>query len=307
MIPSRPDPEAAAKDLWIEIAPSLKEDWTIPHAAFFLTLTQNLPPTGPAGKTQPAFATERKRIIAAFTENHLNKPGIGPFCAALAGSGDPTALSILEKVIAVHPDGPTQGMAALAAAIMLKNLGDDPEVMKKRLTYLRKAIIQASDQKMGESSVADIVTDELYVIRNLSKGRTAPDLGGTDVAGRALRLSDLKGKHVVLLFWDAKSPETDKIIALTNQLAVKYDGKPVAVIGITPESLDRIRALQAEGSIKWNNIIDPTDKLAGEYRIASRPAVIVLNGKGVIEYTGLPGSFVELTVDALLAGDLPGK
>lgn len=303
LLASRPDPEATAKVLWNEISPSLKESWTIPYAAYFLDLTRNLTATGSEGNTQPAFSDERKRILATFAENHLQKPGIAPFCITLAESGDPKALSILEKVIKENPDETTQGMAALAASIVLQGLGDAPEVMKKRLTYLRMAIIQASDQKVGETSVADIVTEELYVIRYLSKGRVAPDLSGKDVGGRPVRLSDLKGKIVILLFWDATSADTDKIIGLTNQLAVKYDGQPVAILGVTPESLDRIRALQADGSIKWNNIIDPTDKIAGEYKIASRPAVLILDDKGMIEYTGLPGSFVELTVDALLAGD----
>lgn len=307
LLASRPDPEAAAKELWAEIAPSLKESWVIPHAAFFLDLTRNLTTTGPEGNTQPAFSAERQQIIAAFTENHLKKPGIATFCIALAESGGPKALSVLEKVIEENPDETTQGMAALAASMLLKDLGEAPEVMKKRLTYLRKAIIQASDQKIGDTSVADIVTDELYVIRFLAKGRIAPELSGTDVGGRVVRLSDLKGKIVILLFWDAKSAETDKIIALTNQLAEKYEGKPVAILGVTPESLDRIRALQADRSIKWNNIIDPADKLAAEYRIAARPAVLVLDEKGTIEYTGLPGSFVELTVDALLSGEKAGK
>ncbi|QTN33301.1 redoxin domain-containing protein [Akkermansiaceae bacterium] len=307
LMASRPDPQKAAKDLWADIAPSLKEEWVIPHAAWFMDLTRNLTAPGADGSPQPAFPAERQRILAAFSENHIAKPGIGPFCIALAESGDPQALGILEKVITGNPDEPTQGIAALGASMLLKNLGDAPEVMAKRLTYLRTAIIQASDQKIGASSVADIATDELYVIRFLSKGRIAPELSGTDVAGREIRLSDFKGKTVILLFWDAKSPETDKIIGLTNNLAVKYEGKPVAVLGVTPESLDRIRALQADGSIRWNNIIDPSDKLAAEYRVASRPAVLVLDAAGKIEYSGLPGSFLELTVDALISAAGSGE
>jgi peroxiredoxin len=188
--------------------------------------------------------------------------------------------------------------------MLLKNLGDAPEVMQKRLTYLRQAIILASDQNVGGRSVADIVSDELYVIRHLAKGRIAPDLSGADVAGRVIRISELRGKTVILLFWDAKSNETDRFIGLTNRMAVKYADKPVAILGVTPEALDRIRQLQADGSIRWNNIIDPADKLAKEYRIAGRPAVLVIGPAGKIEYTGLPGSFAELTVDALLAGDV---
>lgn len=303
LMASRPNPEATAKSLWVDIAPSLKDAWSIPYASYFLSLTRHLTMTGPDGNTQPAFAAERKNILDTFSQNHLKKPGIGPFCTGLAESGDPQALGILEKVITENPDKPTQGIAALAASMLLKDLGDAPEVMAKRLTYLRMAIIQAADQKIGGTSVADIVSDELYVIRYLSKGRIAPDFSGTDVAGRTIRMSELKGKVVVLLFWDAKSAETDKIIGLTNQLIIKYDGKPVTILGITPESLERIRTLQADGSIKWNNIIDPTDKLAREYRIASRPVVLVLDDKEKIEYTGLPGSFLELTLDALLSAN----
>lgn len=305
LMEKRPDPAASANELWRQIAPSLKEDWTIPYAAFFLDLTRNLTTVGADGNIGAAFAEERKRILEAFAANHTAKPGIAPFSIALAESGDPKSLPLLEKIFAENPDEPTKGIAALGAAMLLKNLGDAPEVMQKRLTYLRQAIIMASDQTIGGMKVADIVSDDLYVIRYLAKGRIAPDLGGADVAGRMIRLSELRGKTVVLLFWDAKSPETDKFIGFTNQMSVKYANKRVAILGITPEAHVRIRELQADGSIKWNNIIDPTDKLAKEYRIAARPAVFVIGPDGKIEFTGLPGSFAELTVDALLAGDGP--
>ena len=206
----------------------------------------------------------------------------------------------MEKIAAENPDEATQGIAALGAAMVLKKLGDEPELMAKRLNYLRAAIIKSADQSVGGTTVADIASDELYVIRYLTKGREAPPLSGTDVAARPVRLSDLKGRTVVLIFWDATSSETDRIIGLTNQLVTKYKDRPVTVLGVTPESAERIRTLQGDGSILWNNISDPTEKLAKEYRIKSRPAVFVMDAEGKIQYTGLPGSFVELTVDALL-------
>jgi len=305
LMETQPDPSATAAELWRQLAPSLKEDWTIPYSAFFLDLTRNLTVTGADGNTGMAFSEERKRILEAFAAHHTAKPGITPFSIALTESGDPKSLPLLEKIIAENPDEPTKGIAALGAALILKNLGDAPEVMKKRLTHLRQAIIMASDQTIAGVSVADIVSDELFVIRHLAKGRTAPDLSGADVSGRVIRLSELRGKTVILLFWDAKSPQTDKFIGLTNQMAVKYADKPVAILGVTPEDFGRIRELQADGSIRWNNLIAPADKLAKEYRIAVRPAAFVIGPDGKIEYTGLPGSFAELTVDALLAGDAP--
>jgi hypothetical protein len=40
--------------------------------------------------------------------------------------------------------------------------------------------------------------------------------------------------------------------------------------------------------------------LAAEYRISSWPVAMVLDRKRVIRFIGTPGSFVDLTVDALL-------
>ncbi|MDP4847855.1 MAG: redoxin domain-containing protein [Akkermansiaceae bacterium] len=300
---SRPNPTATANELFRTIAPTLQADWAIPYAAFFLELTQNLTAPDANGNMTPAFTEERKRIIQAFIAYHLGKPGIEPIIIALSGIEDPQALSILEKIANEHPNTGTQGIAALGAALALSRLGDERELMEKRLTFLRKAIIQASELKVGDTTVADVAAEQLYIIQHLIKGRSAPEFTGTDVAGRILKLSDFRGKIVVLLFWDAQNPDTDRIIELTNRLTQKNIGKPVAVIGITPESATRIEELQGDDSIKWNNIADPKNELAGAYRIVSRPAVMVIDAKGVIEYTGLPGTFVDLTVDALLTGN----
>lgn len=300
VLAKRPDPNAAAAALWRNIAPDLAQDWTIPYGSFFLTITRNLTNTDDSGITKPAFVSERQRILTTFSKTHLKDPTITPFAIALIDSGDPQALSILEKIAAENPDQATQGIAALGAALVLKGLGDEPELMAKRLNFLRQAIIKSADQNVAGTSVADIASEELYVIRYLSKGREAPALSGSDVAARPVKLADLRGRVVVLLFWDAKTDETDRIIELTNQLATKYKTKPVTIIGITPESAERIRTLQGDGSILWNNISDPIEKLSKEYRINRRPAVFVIDVEGNIQFTGLPGSFVELTVDALL-------
>ena len=290
---SRPNPTATAHDLWPTISSSLASDWTIPYAAFFLNLTQNT--------SDPELAAQRKEVINQFAGNHATKPGIAPFCAALIESNSPQAISIFEKILQSNPRETNRGLAAMGLALSLKKLGDNPEILKKRIGYLRTAIIHAADQKIGSLKVADIAADELYVIQHLSKNRIAPDFSGTDVFGKTLHLSGFRGKIAVILFWDAKSPDTDRIIEITNQLADKHRDQPVAIIGITPESSERIRQLQDSDVIRWNNLIDPADNISSVYRVNQRPAVFVLNQKGEIQYSGLPGSFVDMTVDGLLS------
>lgn len=292
----RPSSEDTATEIWKSIARSLHQDWSIPYSAFYLNLTHHLP------ATHPEASKHRKEIMDRFEQHHIGKPDIGVFCIALTQSGSPRALPLLEKIISKNPDKKTEGIAALGAALLLKNLGDSPEILEKRITHLRMAIIQAVDEKIGDMSVATVASDELFIIRHLIKGRTPPEFSGADVAGRIIKSGDFKGKITMLLFWDSKSPEIEKVIGITNQLIDKYAGKPVTIIGITPESLASVRELQSKDTVKWNNIIDSKDEIASLYKIRSRPSVFILDGDGKLEYSGVPGSFVELTVDALLEG-----
>lgn len=296
ILEKRPSPEATATEIWKNIARSLHQDWTIPYAAFYLNLTHYV------AANHPEISKQRKEIMDSFEEHHLGKPNIGAFCIALTQSGSPRALPLLEKIISKNPDKKTQGIAALGAALLLKNLGDSPEILEKRITHLRMAIIQAVDEKIGDQSVATLASDELFIIRYLIKGRTPPEFSGADVAGRITKSSEFKGKITLLLFWDSQSPEIHKVIELTNQLVDKYAGKPVSVIGITPEPLASVRELQAKDAIKWNNIIDSKEEISTLYKIRSRPSVFIIDANGKLEYSGVPGTFVELTVDALLQG-----
>ncbi len=297
----RPDAAAAARKMWEQIGDSLGEEWTIEPAAWFLRNTQGLVTTSPNGSSAPTFAKENDAIRKAIETSHFHSSKLSPICMALAANQDPRSLAILEKIQAGHPDKKIQGVAALGAAIQLKTIGDDPELMKKRLTYLRKAIIQSSDAEINGTTVAKIAEDELYIIRYLTKGRVAPDLAGVDSANRPLSLADNKGKVIILLFWSSSDPDASRVIEITAAMEKKFKGRPLVVIGVNHDSSEKLRAFQADGTVTWSNFSDPENKLSAEYRVGTWPLVYVLDGERKIHYAGAPGSFVELTAEALVA------
>ncbi len=304
-IASRPDPAAFARKIWASIGTSLGESWTLEPAAWFLLASRGLVTENADGSTVPTFSTEIQAIRKAVEASHLKSPNLIPMCMALAALADPSSLSILEKIESGHPDKKTQGVAALGASMILKSLGDNAEISRKRLTYLRKAIIHSSDVEIAGTTVAKLAEDELYAIRFLAKGRIAPDLSGTDSAGRPLRLSDHKGKIVLLLFWSSTIHEADRVVEITAGMVRKFQGKPVVILGVNHDPLAKLRSMQADGSITWPNFSDPGNKLATEYRVASWPTVYVLDGERKIHYVGTQGTFAELTVEALLTETKP--
>jgi len=171
---NRPDAVVFAKQMWAGIGQSLDQEWTLEPAAWFLQITPGLFANNEAGVPTAVFTKENEAIRKAVETQHINSLKLIPVCVALASSSDPRSLSLLEKIQSGNPDSKTQGVAAFGAALQLKTLGDDGEIMRKRLTFLRKAIIQSSDVELNGVTVAKLAEDELYVIRFLSKGRVAP-------------------------------------------------------------------------------------------------------------------------------------
>ena len=298
----QPDAIKALRAVWQQIGPALDQPWVLEHAAWFLRAAPGHYQSGENGTREQVFSQELQAILKALDAHHLASAGLAPVCMALADNADPRTLPLLEKIIASHPDPKTQGVAALAASISLRSLGDEPEIMRKRLNYLRKAIIDSSDvQVTDNATVARIAEDELYVIRFLSKGRVAPDLAGTDSAGRPIKLSDHAGDVVVIVFWSSTMNEADHAIRIMNQMHGRFRSRPVAVLGVNHDPLDNLRDLEGSGTVAWRSFSDPDHQLARTYRVGMWPLVYVLDGERRIQFAGAPGSFVELTVEALLS------
>ncbi len=302
---SRPDATLYAKDMWTAIGQALDQEWTLEPAAWFLRITPGLLALNDTGASGPRFAKEGETIRKAVETQHLSSLKLTPICFALASSPDPRSLALLEKIQTSHPDPKIQGVAALGAAMQLKSIGDDAEIMRKRLTYLRKAIIQSSDVEFDGTTVAKLAEDELCIIRFLTKGRVAPDLVGVDSAKRPLSLSANKGKVVVLLFWNSNVPDAHRVVEITTAMEKKFQGRPLAIIGVNNDPVDKLRTLQADGTVPWSNFSDPENQLAKEYRVGTWPLVYVLDGERKIHYAGAPGSFADLTAEALLSEAKP--
>ena len=298
---SRPDATPFAHQMWEVIGPALSEEWSLDPAAWFLRIAPSLLTTNPDGSTVPTFAKEVDAIRKAVETRHLKSQKLIPMCMALAATQDPRSLAVLEKIQAGNPDPKTQGVAALGAAMILKSLGDNPDLMRKRLLNLTQAIKQSCEVDLGGTTVAKLAEDELYIIRYLSKGRIAPDLSGADSGGRPLKLSDHKGKVIVLLFWTNNMPEGNRVVNFTATMAKKFQDRPFIVIGVNPDPIKELRDLEADGTVPWRNFSDPSNKLAAQYRVGAWPLVYVLDGERKIHYAGAPGSFTELTAEALLS------
>jgi peroxiredoxin len=297
----RPDAREYANRLKVLISRDLAKEWTLNYGAWLLENDSGLKPES------------QRALLAAVEKHHTLSPRLGRFCMALIylnqGSALPRAgqppvrsrgMHLLKTVKKNNPDPKVQGMASLSLSMMLASLGDDPRVMKERIENLREAIIKSSEVRVGDLTVAKIAQDELYKIKNLSKGSVAPSIVGVDSASRPMQLTQFKGKVVILVFWSSWDAEAGRMLEILRNSVQAQAGKPIVVLGVNRDSITNLRALEADGLVTWRNFTDPKQRIGKTYRIASWPYCLVLDQKGVISYHGNVGSFADAVANSLL-------
>jgi hypothetical protein len=104
-----------------------------------------------------------------------------------------------------------QGVACLALGQLLKQRADTvadagakdaARIRRESEKLLDRAAARYADVKLPfRGTVGDKARSDLYELRNLSIGVPAPEIAGADQDGKNLKLSDYKGKVVLLDFW----------------------------------------------------------------------------------------------------------
>lgn len=124
-------------------------------------------------------------------------------------------------------------------------------------------------------------------------GKPAPDFSLPVVAGEGatqgdrVRLSDLKGKRVVLDFWASWCEPCRQSVPLLNQVAKELAAEGVLVYGVNSEGL-RPQAL-ARVAERWGFaypvLHDATAASMAEYDVSALPTLFLIDAQGIVRKT----------------------
>jgi thiol-disulfide isomerase/thioredoxin len=122
-------------------------------------------------------------------------------------------------------------------------------------------------------------------IKKQLAGKPAPDFALTDLQGKTIRLSDLKGRTVLLDFWAtwcgpcrADGPSLDKLYQ-------KYGAKNLTIIGISvDEERPVVQKFLAEHTHQYVIALTTENEMPRPYQIGVFPTYIVIDPDGNLAF-----------------------
>lgn len=158
-------------------------------------------PTTPAGfeaiNAIINFGNPTPAIIKVLAEHHAMNPKIGTLVSRLGrGRLNKEMEAFLTAVMEKNPSKDAQGNAAFSLASML--MQSKPAEAEK---LFEKVATEYKDVKYFRGTLGERAEGSLFELRNLQIGKVVPEIEGEDMDGKKFKLSDYRGKVVMLDFW----------------------------------------------------------------------------------------------------------
>jgi len=178
-----------------------------------------------------------------------------------------------------------------------------------RLTPSQEASVLDHLLALGRTNggYRDPIEQALDMVKTLTVGKTAPDAIGPDLAGDAFRLSDYRGKIVVLAFsadWCGICRSQYPYYRLMQDL---YANWPFAILGVEASTREAAGSLKAQHGLTYRSWLDDPGGEHGRGPIASAwnvrgwPTTYVLDARGVVRFVNLRDEDLLKGVRQLLA------
>jgi peroxiredoxin len=124
------------------------------------------------------------------------------------------------------------------------------------------------------------------------EGTSAPDFEFPAVSGDRVRLSNLRGKVVLVEFTATWCPACNEAAALLRELRTKYAGSPVSILSVsldggenTDTTIEDVHRFLKRERVDWPVLFDDTgtdNAAALAYGVTALPAYVVIDQRGMI-------------------------
>ena len=145
----------------------------------------------------------------------------------------------------------------------------------------------------------------------------APDFELPDLEGKIHKLSDYRGRIVIVNFWSAECPHSERTDRSTMACLVQW-GEEVAMLCIAANRSESVQLVEEAAKTRRlpRVLVDAEQVVANVYEAVATPHVFVIDREGILRYRGAVDDvkfrqprptrfYLEEAIEALLDGRGP--
>jgi|GEM_PF-1633196 len=259
-------------------------------------------------KAPDPFTEAADLIVARFAES----PDISHFCESLFLNGVPPWAAAFEKHLRTIADKNRTSLIRLtshyALASVVRSKGVDGQGKAEEL--FRQFIADFGGlTDVHTKSIRDYLLSEarreLKQIHLCGLGKAAQEIEGLDIDAKPLKLSDYKGKVVLLVFWVSWCRPCMQDVPHEKELVERFKDRPFVLIGVNGDSkIDEAKKAIARAGIPWRSVANGNrgDKsIASAWAVGGWPTVYLIDHTGIIRENRLRGMKLDRPLEILVA------
>jgi peroxiredoxin len=292
------------------------------HIAKFLEIARKEPTNPIAAKAATWILTHTPsdpdpRAVEIIALHHIKSAAIGPICQDIGFSTARANGEVLRRIARENPHRDIRGKAYLGLAqhlifncnrpLAVDRTADLPRAISMQAeaeTLLRQVVSDYENVSVGRMTVADAAKMMLSDIGRFGVGKLATEVEGRDAEGRAFKLSDYRGKVVVLTFSGNWCGPCKGMYPDERELVKRLESRAFALLSVsTDEKVDTLRRSLETGEITWRCWWDGgmNGPICKAWDVRQYPTVYVLDPKGVIRYKDVRSDDLKRSVELLMS------
>lgn len=302
--------------------------------------------THPVEQTAREF-TLRARALELLRTHYLEDERVGKLCTGLVFTIDQPSEDFLRHVFSKAPAAGTQARACASLAHNFKYrarlidaLNEDADMRKEYEKTYGKPILAAllkqdADKLIGESkklfqyvsakhggmkhpthgTLAKLAEAHLASLEKpVQLDEPAPEIDAVDAEGKPLKLSDHKGKVVLLDFWGNGFPSSREMYDYERGLGKRLAGKPFVILGVNADpDREALKKLRGSEKLTWRTWWDGGNvggPIATRWEVDHWPTLFLIDHKGIVRHISLgwpERKAADELIDKLVAEAVKGK
>ncbi|MAQ77534.1 MAG: hypothetical protein CMM19_00120, partial [Rhodospirillaceae bacterium] len=170
---------------------------------------------------------------------------------------------------------------------------DLSELRKDALKQYAVAVEKYPQVRTYKGQLSELAGREKFKIEHLSVGGIAPEIIGEDIAGKPIKLSDYRGKVVLLDFWGDWCVACRMLLPFNRALVKEMEGRPFQLLGVNSDT-DRIYARKVElaQKITWRSFWNGGSRfgdISTQWAVEKWPVLYVIDAQGVVQMRSAGG------------------